>query len=97
MRYLHKIFHGSGESVGDYVRRVRLAHSYDDLTDLRKRHVKIKEIAFRCGFKNLTHFSDAFKDFHGLSPSEVRRGAWSEHDPEKWKPVFRQDQAQTKN
>jgi AraC-like DNA-binding protein len=75
--YLHKIFHGSGESVGDYVRRVQLARSYDDLADLRKRHVKIKEIAFRCGFKNPTHFSDAFKDFHGLSPSEVRRAACS--------------------
>jgi len=105
VRYLHKIFHASGESVGDHVRRLRLARSYDDLADLRKRHVKIKEIAFRCGFKNPTHFSDAFKDFHGLSPSEVRRAACSGHDPEKacpgldpgWKPVFRQDQAQTKN
>jgi AraC family transcriptional regulator, positive regulator of tynA and feaB len=75
VRYLHKIFHGSGESVGDHVRRLRLARSYDDLIDLRKRHVKIKEIAFRCGFKNPTHFSDAFKDFHGISPSAVRRAA----------------------
>jgi AraC-like DNA-binding protein len=75
VRYLHKIFHGSGESVGDHVRRLRLARSYDDLIDLRKRHVKIKEIAFRCGFKNQTHFSDAFKDFHGISPSAVRRAA----------------------
>jgi AraC family transcriptional regulator, positive regulator of tynA and feaB len=75
LRYLHKIFHGSGESVGDYVRRLRLARSYDDLTDLRKRHVRIKEIAFRCGFNNPTHFSDAFRDHHGLSPSEVRRAA----------------------
>jgi AraC family transcriptional regulator, positive regulator of tynA and feaB len=76
LRYLHKIFQGSGESVGDYVRRLRLVRSYDDLADLRKRHVKIKEIAFRCGFKNPTHFSDAFKDHHGLSPSEVRRAAY---------------------
>jgi len=75
VRYLHKIFHAAGESVGDYVRRLRLARSYDDLADLRKRHVKIKEIAFRRGFKNPTHFSDAFKDFHGLSPSAVRRAA----------------------
>jgi AraC family transcriptional regulator, positive regulator of tynA and feaB len=75
VRYLHKIFHGSGESVGDHVRRLRLARSYDDLIDLRRRHVKIKEIAFRCGFKNPTHFSDAFKDFHGISPSVVRRAA----------------------
>jgi AraC family transcriptional activator of tynA and feaB len=75
LRYLHKIFHGSGESVGDCVRRLRLARSYDDLADLRKSHVKIKEIAFRCGFKNPTHFSDAFKDHHGRSPSEVRRAA----------------------
>jgi AraC-like DNA-binding protein len=75
LRYLHKIFQASGESVGDHVRRVRLARSYDELADIRKRHVKIKEIAFRCGFKSPTHFSDAFKDHHGLSPSEVRRAA----------------------
>jgi AraC-like DNA-binding protein len=78
LRYLHKIFHRSGESVGDCVRRLRLARSYDDLADLRQRHVKIKEIAFRCGFKNPTHFSDAFKDYHGRSPSEVRRAACAE-------------------
>ncbi len=77
VRYLHKIFHGSGKSVGDYVRRVRLARCYDELADLGKQHMKIKEIAFRCGFKNPTHFSDAFKGYHGLSPSEVRRAAAS--------------------
>ena len=75
LRYLHKIFQRSGESVGDYVRRVRLARSYDDLADRRNRHVKIKEIAFRCGFKNPTHFSGAFRDYHGRSPSEIRRAA----------------------
>jgi AraC family transcriptional regulator, positive regulator of tynA and feaB len=75
VRYLHKIFRGSGESVGDYARRLRLARSYDELADLRKRHVKTKEIAFRCGFKNPAHFSDAFRDHHGRSPSEVRRAA----------------------
>jgi AraC family transcriptional regulator, positive regulator of tynA and feaB len=75
VRYLHKIFQGTGESVGDYVRRVRLARSYDDLADLGKQHLKIKEIAFGCGFKSPTHFSDAFKDFHGLRPGEVRRAA----------------------
>src|SRR6516165_9111649 len=32
-----------------------------------------KEIAFRYGFANPTHFSDAFRDHHGRSPSEVRR------------------------
>jgi AraC family transcriptional activator of tynA and feaB len=75
VRYLHKIFHESGESVGDHVRRVRLSRSYDELADIRKRHIKIKEIAFRCGFKNPTHFSDAFRDHHGRSPSAVRRTA----------------------
>lgn len=75
LRYLHKIFQGSGESVGDHVRRVRLTRSYDDLAERRNRHVKIKEIAFRCGFKNPTHFSDAFREYHGSSPSAVQRAA----------------------
>jgi AraC-like DNA-binding protein len=77
VRYLHKIFHGAGETVGDYVRRVRLARCYDDLADAGQQHMKIKEIAFRCGFRNPTHFSEAFKEYHGRSPSEVRRAAAS--------------------
>jgi AraC-like DNA-binding protein len=87
VRYLHKIFHASGEAVGDYMRRQRLARCYDDLADRRNRHVKIKEIAFRRGFKNPNHFSDAFKEFHGLSPSAVRsevgREASRAADPDK--------------
>jgi AraC-like DNA-binding protein len=75
LRYLHKIFHASGESVGDHVRRRRLERSYDDLTDVRKGHMKIKEIAFACGFRSPTHFSDAFKSYHGASPSDTRRAA----------------------
>jgi AraC family transcriptional regulator, positive regulator of tynA and feaB len=72
LRYLHKIFQASGESVGDYVRRRRLARSYEDLIDLRKRHLPIKEIAFRYGFRNPAHFSDAFKSQHGMSPRDMR-------------------------
>jgi AraC family transcriptional regulator, positive regulator of tynA and feaB len=88
VRYLHKIFQSSGEAVGDCVRRARLKRSYDDLADRRNRHIKIKEIAFRCGFKSPNHFSDAFKHFHGVSPNEVRSEVRSEArraaDPEKF-------------
>jgi AraC-like DNA-binding protein len=72
VRYLHKIFHAAGESAGDYVRRRRLARSCEDLIDVRNRHLRIKEIAFRYGFRNPAHFSDAFKIQHGVSPRDMR-------------------------
>ena len=32
----------------------------------------ISEIAFRCGFNNLTNFNRKFREFKGLTPSEFR-------------------------
>jgi AraC family transcriptional regulator, positive regulator of tynA and feaB len=81
VRYLHKIFRGSGESVGDHVRRLRLARSYEQLTDGRKTGLTIKEIAFRCGFKSPQHFSDAFRSHHGTSPTEARRTSLAAPSP----------------
>lgn len=36
-------------------------------------HLSIKNISEQCGFKNPSKFSAAFKDIHGITPSEFRK------------------------
>jgi transcriptional regulator GlxA family with amidase domain len=43
----------------------------------------VEAVAYECGFKNAAHFSKAFKQEAGSSPSEYR----SKHDSEKNKVV----------
>lgn len=52
-------------------RRLRRAESM-----LQSRNKSISEVAFDCGFKNLSHFSRVFKEKFGISPSDFQRN-WS--------------------
>jgi AraC-like DNA-binding protein len=70
LRTLHAAFEGSGDTVSSMVRRARLARCHQDLTDANSGTVT--EIAYRWGFSDATHFSQAFKREYGCSPREVR-------------------------
>lgn len=60
-----------GYTLGDYIRMRRLSVAADELyrTDDR-----IIDIALRSGYDTPESFSRAFARFHGISPSEARRG-----------------------
>ncbi len=75
VRYLHKVFQESGESVCDYLRSARLETSRLELADPRKSSVQIREIAHRVGFRSQAHFAAAFKQRYGVSATEWRRSA----------------------
>jgi AraC-like DNA-binding protein len=75
VRYLHKIFHRSGESVCDFIRRVRLKRSYGELMDASKKGLLVKEIAFRGGFRSQAHFASMIKKSYGASPTDLRQFA----------------------
>lgn len=75
LRYLHKCFESCDHSVAAYLRTQRLKECRVDLADPGMRHLAIAEIAYRHGFRNACHFSDAFKSEFGLSPREARRGS----------------------
>lgn len=75
VRYLHKIFQASGESVGDFIRLQRLNRCREELIDACGARVPIKEIAFRAGFHSQSHFATAFKRRYGISPSDLRRSS----------------------
>lgn len=38
----------------------------------------VKEIAYRCGFNDVSYFCKVFKKVHGLSPAEFRNISWNE-------------------
>ncbi|AOF93179.1 helix-turn-helix domain-containing protein [Sinorhizobium sp. RAC02] len=66
---LYRLFEPIG-GVTDYIRTRRLRAAFDMLTNDRKRGVG--EIAYACGFADISAFSRAFRNQFGMSPSEVR-------------------------
>ncbi len=55
-------------TVAEYLRLLRL-HRAKDL--LRNTDLTVSEVAFRTGFKNVSHFSKVFKETFNINPSEI--------------------------
>ena len=60
-----------GFSLGDYIRMRRLTLAAEDLLSTGN---KIIDIALRYGYDTPESFSRAFQRFHGITPTEARRG-----------------------
>lgn len=58
--------------INKYLQALRLHKARELLHDTR---LNVTEVALEAGFKNLSHFSHAFRENFGLSPSEERAGA----------------------
>lgn len=70
--HFHRIFTFiTRETPNNFVSRIRLERAASLLQDSTKD--TISEIAFRCGFINVSSFSRAFKSFFGVSAKEFRR------------------------
>jgi len=59
----------SNLSPNEFVRQFRINRSIDLLTNT---NMSISEIAFAVGFSNSSYFSETFKQFQGISPSDFR-------------------------
>lgn len=66
---LYRLFAPIG-GVTDYIRARRLRAAFDMLANDGKRTVG--EVAYACGFADISAFSRAFRNQFGMSPSEVR-------------------------
>jgi AraC-like DNA-binding protein len=73
LRYLHRLFQLKSTSPADWIWSRRLYRGNDMLSSQDFDHLSITEIAFSLGFSSSSHFSNAFRDTFGISPSEVRR------------------------
>jgi AraC-like DNA-binding protein len=79
LRYLHKLFHSGGTTVGTYVRQRRLAACRLDLGRSWNRRRTVAAVAQTWGFANPSHFSRLFRQTYGLSPSEWQASASGAH------------------
>lgn len=70
--HFHRIFKSVvGESIGNYIRRVRLSNS----TLQFKTNQKITQIAMNCGYETNASFSKAFKKHFGITPKVFAKNA----------------------
>ena len=60
-----------GFSLGDYIRMRRLSLAGEELS---KGNAKIIDVALKYGYDTPESFSRAFTRFHGIAPSEAKRG-----------------------
>ncbi|MFC5540596.1 MAG: AraC family transcriptional regulator [Bacilli bacterium] len=60
----------SGMTLGEYIRNRRLSNA---TFDLQNEGMSVTEAAFKYGYESVDGFSRAFKEWSGISPSEVRK------------------------
>ena len=72
-RSLHRAVSTSSSSIHDLIWHQRLDRCRRDLLDPSRSRQTIAEIAHSWGFKNFTHFSQAFRERFGVSARETRR------------------------
>lgn len=57
-------------SPSGFIRKIRIEKAHEFL---KSSNAPIAEIAFKCGFKNTSHFSKIYKDHFGTSPNATRK------------------------
>lgn len=70
-RYLHKLLEEQGETFGQIILAKRLDRCASELR--QGAHLTISEVAFRCGFNDMSYFSRAFRRRFGVTPRDYRR------------------------
>ncbi len=73
---LYRMFEPLG-GVTLYIQRRRLMHAYRFIIDPAYAQERISAIAMRCGFGNVSAFNRAFRQAHGMSPTELRAASLS--------------------
>ncbi|WP_181170306.1 MULTISPECIES: helix-turn-helix domain-containing protein [unclassified Mesorhizobium] len=68
---LYRLFEQLG-GVTLYIQRRRLMRAYQLVVDPAYAQERISAIALRCGFGNVPAFNRAFRQAHGMSPTELR-------------------------
>lgn len=80
-RYVQKLFARNGCSLTDHIRRRRLERVHRDLLDPRLAGEPIARLAARWQFTQPSHFSRAYREAFGCTPSETRRSAGANAAP----------------
>lgn len=73
LSYLYSLFSDNHTSVGQYVQAKRLQWAYEMLVGDAPGALTVAEVAYRVGFKSVSHFSRTFSRHFGRAPRDVRR------------------------
>jgi AraC-like DNA-binding protein/mannose-6-phosphate isomerase-like protein (cupin superfamily) len=71
-RYINELFQHQETSLMRHLTAKRLERSQQYLSNPLYSALSTTDIAFRCGFKNYSHFSRIFKTRYGCSPTDYR-------------------------
>ena len=74
-RAIQKLFRAEQLTFSQYLRRRRLERAAQDLLDPLQAETMVAEIGFRLGFTDPAHFSRAFREQYGTTPSVYREQA----------------------
>jgi AraC-like DNA-binding protein len=78
-RYVRRLFAEAGSSFSDFVLVSRLERVRRILCDWRNVERSVSDIAFACGFGDLSYFYKSFRRRYGMTPSDVREAARRQH------------------
>jgi AraC-like DNA-binding protein len=73
-RQAQRAFETAGTTFSSFLLGQRLEHVHLALTDTRRAHRSISDIAASCGFGDVSYFNRAFRQRYDCSPSDVRAG-----------------------
>jgi AraC-like DNA-binding protein len=73
-QYLRALFYEEGSTFSDFVRDRRLDTAHRMLSDPGLSYTRISDIAYACGFGDLSYFNLVFRRRYGMTPSEARHG-----------------------
>jgi AraC-like DNA-binding protein len=90
-RYIQMLFDSEGTSFTEFVRDERLVRAQRMLSGPRYAGWKIADIAFACGFGDVSYFNRSFKARFGVSPSGARNSGDPEREPTTPAPALRQN------
>lgn len=72
-RYVQMLFEAEGTTFSEFLRTERLNAALTMLTDLSSAQLNISDVAYRCGFSDLSYFNRSFRQRFGDTPTGVRR------------------------
>jgi AraC-like DNA-binding protein len=80
-RYVHRLFEGRQETLGQFVLRRRLEESAKRLRDPAYALRSVTEIAFDCAFTDASYFGRCFRKHFGVTPRDYRLARDLLHQP----------------
>ena len=75
VRYLNLLFAREDSSITRWIRKRRLEKCAETLSSPRHMNRNVNDVAYKCGFNNLSYFYSHFKQHYGCTPLEYRLNA----------------------